>query len=301
VELITEGEETELDKSVIELIGDPLVHLIRNAVDHGLETEEERRATGKSATGKVWLRAAHKGNSVVIEVEDDGRGIDPDKMRAKGVEKGIITEEEAQSMDDHQAIDLIFAPGFSTAEKVTDISGRGVGMDVVRNNIKSLKGSINVQSVVGKGTKFTISLPLTLAIIEALLVKVDNDTYAIPLDAVSETTKIEADKLSEVNKRKAITLRGEVLGIVELAELLDLPVQEDKREILPIVIITVNDRRLGLVVDTLLERQEIVIKSLGQYLGELPGISGATIMGDGNVVLILDPHEIYRLATSQAL
>ena len=298
VELITEGEETELDKSVIELIGDPLVHLIRNAVDHGLETEEERRSAGKPPTGKVWLRAAHKGNSVVIEVEDDGRGIDPEKMRAKGVEKGIITEEEAQNMDEHQAIDLIFAPGFSTAEKVTDISGRGVGMDVVRNNIKSLKGSINVQSVVGKGTKFTISLPLTLAIIEALLVKVDNDTYAIPLDAVSETTKIEADKLSEVNKRKAITLRGEVLGIVELAELLDLPVQEDKREILPIVIITVNDRRLGLVVDTLLERQEIVIKSLGQYLGELPGISGATIMGDGNVVLILDPHEIYRMATA---
>ncbi|WP_457572584.1 Hpt domain-containing protein [Desulfovulcanus sp.] len=300
VELITEGEETELDKSVIELIGDPLVHLIRNAVDHGLETEEERRAAGKSPTGKVWLRAAHKGNSVIIEVEDDGRGIDPDKMRAKGVEKGILTEEEAQNMDDHHAIELIFAPGFSTAEKVTDISGRGVGMDVVRNNIKSLKGSINVQSVVGRGTKFTISLPLTLAIIEALLVKVDNDTYAIPLDAVSETTKIEAERLSEVNKRKAITLRGEVLGIVELAELLDLPVEKDDRQILPIVIITVNDRRLGLVVDTLLERQEIVIKSLGQYLGDLPGISGATIMGDGNVVLILDPHEIYRLATSQA-
>ncbi|MBT8762661.1 chemotaxis protein CheA [Desulfohalobiaceae bacterium Ax17] len=300
IELITEGEETELDKSVIELIGDPLVHLIRNAIDHGLEPEEERRRLGKPPTGKVWLRAAHKGNSVVIEVEDDGRGIDPEKMRENGVKKGIISEEEAQNMDDHQAIDLIFAPGFSTAEKVTDISGRGVGMDVVRNNIKSLKGSIIVQSEVGKGTRFTITLPLTLAIIDALMVKVAGDNYAIPLDAVSETTKIEAAKLSEVNKRKAITLRGEVLGIVELAKLLELPVEKDERQILPIVIISVNERRLGLVVDALLERQEIVIKSLGHYLGELPGISGATIMGDGNVVLILDPHEIYRLATTQA-
>ncbi|MFW6005121.1 MAG: chemotaxis protein CheA, partial [Desulfonatronovibrionaceae bacterium] len=210
---------------------------------------------------------------------------------------GIITEEKAQNLEDQEAVDLIFAPGFSTAEEVTDISGRGVGMDVVKNNIKNLKGSVLVSSQLGKGTKFVITLPLTLAIIDALMVKVAGQTYAIPLDAVSETTKIEAAKLSEINNRKAVTLRGEVLGLAELAELLELEINNQEREVLPVVIIIVGDRRLGLVVDTLLERQEVVIKSLGEYMGEQPGISGATIMGDGSVVLILDPHEIYKIAT----
>ena len=300
VELITEGEDTELDKSVVEEIGDPLVHLIRNAVDHGIESAQERVESGKLPCAKVWLRAFHKGNSVGIEVEDDGHGIDPENMRSQAIRKGIISEEEARTLDDRAAIDLMFAPGFSTAEKVTDISGRGVGMDVVRNNIKNLKGSIAVQSVLGQGTRITLTLPLTLAIIDALMIKVDNAIYAIPLDAVSETTKIETARLNEVHGQKAVTLRGEVLGLVELAELLGLPRNEKNRELLPTVILTVNDRRLGLVVDTLLERQDVVIKSLGDYLGDLPGISGATIMGDGSVVLILDPHEIYRMATSRA-
>ncbi|HWR03427.1 MAG TPA: chemotaxis protein CheA, partial [Humidesulfovibrio sp.] len=300
VELITEGEETELDKSVGEEIGDPLVHLIRNSLDHGLEPEDERVAAGKNPKGHVWLRAYHKGNSVAIEVEDDGRGIDPEKMRQVGVKKGLVTAEEAKLLDDRQAIDLIFAPGFSSAEKITDVSGRGVGMDVVKTNIKNLKGNIQINSEVGRGTRFTLTLPLTLAIIDALMVQVGKDVYAIPLDAVSETTKIEVERLSEVNHRKALTLRGEVLGIIELSELLDLPPNPDKREILPVVIIHDNDRRLGIVVDRLLERQEIVIKPLGQYLNtfEIRGISGATIMGDGSVVLILDPHEVYRLATA---
>lgn len=300
VELITEGEDTELDKSVVEEIGDPLVHLIRNAVDHGIESPENRAESGKPSCARVWLRAFHKGNSVGIEVEDDGHGIDPEIMRSQAIRKGIISEEEARTLDDRAAIDLMFAPGFSTAEKVTDISGRGVGMDVVRNNIKNLKGSIAVQSILGQGTRITLTLPLTLAIIDALMIKVDKAVYAIPLDAVSETTKIETARLSEVHGQKAVTLRGEVLGLVELAELLGLPCNEKKRDLLPIVILTVNDRRLGLVVDTLLERQDVVIKSLGDYLGDLPGISGATIMGDGSVVLILDPHEIYRMATSRA-
>jgi len=300
VELITEGEDTELDKSVVEEIGDPLVHLIRNAVDHGIESAEERAQTGKPDKARVWLRAFHKGNSVGIEVEDDGKGIDPKKMRAQAIRKGVITEEEARSMDDRASIELMFAPGFSTADQITDISGRGVGMDVVRNNIKNLKGSIAVQSEVGKGTRITLTLPLTLAIIDALMIKVDDAIYAIPLDAVSETTKIETARLSEVNGQKAVTLRGEVLGLVELAELLGLTCHDGKRDLLPTVVLTVNDRRLGLVVDTLLERQDVVIKSLGDYLGDLPGISGATIMGDGSVVLILDPHEIYRMATSRA-
>ena len=299
VELIMEGEETEFDKSVVEEIGDPLVHLVRNAVDHGLEDEETRIAAGKKPKGHVWLRAYHKGNSVAIEVEDDGRGMDPEKLKAVAIRKGVITQEEANAMDDREALDLIFAPGFSSAEKVTDISGRGVGMDVVKTNIKNLKGSVNTQSEVGKGSKLTLTLPLTLAIIDALMVQVGGDTFAIPLDAVSETTKIEVEKLSDVNNRKAVTLRGEVLGIVELAELLDMPQSMDEREVLPMVVIQDNDRRLGLVVDRLLERQEIVIKPLGQYLNNfnLKGLSGATIMGDGSVVLILDPHEIYSLST----
>ena len=300
VELIVEGEETELDKSVVEVIGDPLVHLIRNSVDHGIEPEEVRREAGKPVKGNVWLRAFYKGNSVAIEIEDDGKGIDPEKMREVAIRKGVITPEEAKLLDDRESMELIFAPGFSSAEVITDISGRGVGMDVVRTNIKNLKGSINISSEVGKGSKFTLSLPLTLAIIDALMVTVDGQIYAIPLDAVSETTKIEARRLTDVKGRKAVTLRGEVLGVVSLSELLGLPCRMSQQEVLAVVVIQDNERRLGLVVDRLLERQEIVIKPLGAYLGDLKGISGATIMGDGSVILILDPHEIYALATSKA-
>ncbi len=301
VDLIMEGEETELDKSVVEVIGDPLVHLIRNSMDHGVEPEDVRRAAGKDPKGKVWLRASHRGNSVAIEVEDDGKGIDPEKMREVAIRKGVITPEEAKVLDDREARELIFAPGFSSAETITDISGRGVGMDVVRTNIKSLKGSINIHSEVGKGTRFTLSLPLTLAIIDALMVEVADDLFAIPLGSVSETTKIEARRLTDVKGRKAVTLRGEVLGIVSLAEMLGLPSNMKKQEVLSVVVIHDNDRRLGLVVDRMLERQEIVIKPLGSYLGDLKGISGATIMGDGSVILILDPQELYLMATSKAL
>ncbi len=302
VELILEGEETELDKSVVEVINDPLMHLIRNSVDHGIESAEARIAAGKPEVGKVWLRAYHKGNSVAIEIEDDGKGIDPEKMREVAVRKGIITPEEAKNLDDREAIDLIFAPGFSSAEKITDISGRGVGMDVVRTNIKNLKGSVSTSSHVGKGTRFTLSLPLTLAIIEALMIKMGEQVYAIPLDAVATTTKLESVRLTDVKGRKAVTMRGEVLGIVDLGELLNLhPHQQELPEVLSVVIIQDNDRRLGLVVDHLLDRQEIVIKSLGTYLSDVRGLSGASIMGDGSVVLILDPHEIYMMATSKAI
>ena len=300
VELIMEGEETELDKSVVEVIADPLVHLIRNSVDHGIELEDVRRERGKDPKGNVWLRAYYKGNSVAIEIEDDGKGIDPEKMREVAIRKGLITPEEAKLLDDREAMELIFAPGFSSAETITDISGRGVGMDVVRTNIKNLKGSINISSEVGKGSKFTLSLPLTLAIIDALMVNVDKEMFAIPLDAVSETTKIEAARLTDVKGRKAVTLRGEVLGVVSLAELLGLPCRMATQEVLSVVVIQDGERRLGLVVDRMLERQEVVIKPLGSYLGDIKGISGATIMGDGSVILILDPHEIYILATSKA-
>lgn len=300
VDLIMEGEETELDKSVVEVIGDPLVHLIRNAMDHGVESEEDRLAAGKSAKGTVHLRAYYRGNSVAIEIEDDGKGIDPEKMREVAIRKGIISAEEAKALDDREAMELIFAPGFSSAETITDISGRGVGMDVVRTNIKNLKGSVAINSELGKGTRFTLTLPLTLAIIDALMVNVAGEEFAIPLDAVSETTKIEAKRLTDVNGRKAVTLRGEVLGLVYMADLLDLP-RSQETDVLSVVVIHDNDRRLGIVVDKLHERQEIVIKPLGEYLGDLKGISGATIMGDGSVILILDPHEIYLMATSKAL
>jgi two-component system chemotaxis sensor kinase CheA len=299
IELITEGEDTELDKSVIEAIGDPLVHLIRNAVDHGQEHPEERQKAGKPKTGHVWLKAFHEGNSVVIVIADDGKGIDPEKVKQKAVAKGIISEEEAAKLEDKEAIELIFAPGFSTSEAVTDVSGRGVGMDVVKNNIKNLNGSVSVQSEVGRGTTFSLSLPLTLAIIEALLIKVGHNTFAIPLDAVSETTKIPASQVKEVNKRWATTLRGEVLGIEDLARVLGLESGNGSKEVYPLVVVSVNDRRVGLIVDSLLHRQEIVIKSMGEYLGEVHGLSGATIMGDGSVILILDPSEIMSMTIAR--
>lgn len=300
IELIFEGEETELDKSIIEAINDPLMHLIRNSVDHGIEDAETRKALGKSATGHVTLRAYHKGNSVVIEIEDDGQGIDPEKMREVGVRKGIITPDEAKALTDREAVELIFAPGFSSAEVVTDISGRGVGMDVVRTNIKNLKGNVTVHTVKHQGTRFTLSLPLTLAIIEALMIKMGDQTYAIPLDAVATTTKLESNILTSINGRNAVTLRGEVLGIVDLGELLDLPETVDN-DIISVVILQDNDRRIGLVVNQLLDRQEIVIKPLGMYLNNIQGLSGASIMGDGSVVLILDPHEIYTMASPKAI
>ena len=301
VELVVHGEDTELDKSVVEEIGDPLVHLVRNSMDHGLETDDERVAAGKTVPGHVFLRAYYKGNAVVIEVEDDGRGINPEKMRQIGVKKGLITEDEAKSLDDKEALELIFAPGFSSAEVITDVSGRGVGMDVVRSNIKKLKGTVHVNSTMGKGSKFTLILPLTLAIIDALMVEIDDRVYAIPLDAVSETTKIDSSQLRSINGKKVTTIRGEVLSLVELGEVLDMSVKKDT-ELFSVVVIQNNEKRVGLIVDKLLERQEIVIKPLGQFLSRfnLPGISGATIMGDGSVVLILDPYEIYLLATKQS-
>ncbi len=258
VELVFEGEETELDKSIIEAINDPLMHLIRNSVDHGIEDAETRLALGN------------------------------------------ISPEEAKALTDREAVELIFAPGFSSAQVVTDISGRGVGMDVVRTNIKNLKGNIAIHTVPNQGTRFSLSLPLTLAIIEALMIKMGDQTYAIPLDAVATTTKLDSNILTSINGRNAVTLRGEVLGIVDLGELLNLP-ETINNDIISVVILQDNDRRIGLVVNQLLDRQEIVIKPLGMYLNNIQGLSGASIMGDGSVVLILDPHEIYTMASPKAI
>ena len=305
------GEDTELDKTVIEQIGDPLVHLIRNSADHGLESTEERIKAGKSKTGNIYLRAFHEGNSVIIEVEDDGGGIHAQKIKKKALEKGIINENEFDKMPDDSAVNLIFAPGFSTAEQVSNISGRGVGMDVVRDNISKLNGRINVTTEVGKGSKFSLVLPLTLAIVETIMVRVEANTFAIPLSAVAETVKINKNEIKYLKKRKSINLRDTVIGIENLSDVIgvdklkqlgnDQQQNKDSQEenVLSIVIINCGTKSVGLIVDELLDKQEVVIKPLVDFLACIRGISGASILGDGSIVLILEPAELINLATEK--
>ena len=304
IELQMTGEETEIDKSIIEELGDPMIHLIRNSADHGIEMPEVRAKAGKPEHGTVSLRARHEGDSVVVEIEDDGKGIDPAIIRAKAVEKGLLTQDRADAMPDDEVIELIFAPGFSTAAVVTDISGRGVGMDVVRSNVRKLNGRVGVRSTVGQGSVFTIRLPLTLAIIDALLVKSGNQVFAFPGTAVEETLIVPPATISHLTSRQAINLRGEVLGVCRLSHLLKTNATVDEaaeRDGLSVVVVTVAGRRMGIIVDTFVRRQEVVIKPLAPYLASLPGISGASIMGDGGVVLILDPAELLHLAVQEAL
>jgi two-component system chemotaxis sensor kinase CheA len=304
IDLQVIGEDTEIDKSIIEELGDPMIHLIRNSADHGIELPSERLKAGKAEVGTVILRARHEGDSVVVEIEDDGKGIDPAVIRAKAVEKGLMTPERADAMPDEEVIELIFAPGFSTAAKVTDISGRGVGMDVVRSNVRKLNGRVGVRSAVGKGSVFTIKLPLTLAIIDALLVKSGNQVFALPGTSVEETLIVPPESVSHLTSRQAINLRGEVLGVCRLKHLLksaspDNPA--DDAEGLSVVVVSAAGRRMGIIVDAFVRRQEVVIKPLAPYLASLPGISGASIMGDGGVVLILDPAELLQLAVQEAV
>jgi two-component system chemotaxis sensor kinase CheA len=304
IDLQMAGEDTEIDKSIIEELGDPMIHLIRNSADHGIEMPDVRVKSGKSEVGTVILRARHEGDSVVVEIEDDGKGIDPVVIRAKAVEKGLLTQDRADAMPDEEVIELIFAPGFSTAAKVTDISGRGVGMDVVRSNVRKLNGRVGVRSTVGKGSIFTIKLPLTLAIIDALLVKSGNQVFAIPGTSVEETLIVPPESVSHLTSRQAINLRGEVLGVCRLKHLLKsaVPVNEaDEADGLSVVVVSAAGRRMGIIVDTFVRRQEVVIKPLAPYLAALPGISGASIMGDGGVVLILDPAELLQLAVQEAV
>lgn len=304
IDLQMTGEETEIDKSIIEELGDPMIHLIRNSADHGIESPEARLKAGKPETGTVVLRARHEGDSVVVEIEDDGKGIDPAIIRAKAVEKGLISQDRADQMSDDEAVDLIFLPGFSTAAKVTDISGRGVGMDVVRSNVRKLNGRVGVRSAVGKGSVFTIKLPLTLAIIDALLVKSGGQVFALPGTSVEETLIVPADRVSHLTRRLAIDLRGEVLGVARLKALLrseGAVGAADDQDGLSVVVVSSAGRRMGIIVDTFVRRQEIVIKPLAPYLASLPGISGASIMGDGGVVLILDPAELLQLAVQEAV
>ncbi len=287
VDFLIEGKETELDRTVIDEIGDPLVHLLRNAIDHGLESSQERLKKGKVSKGTVLLRARHEGNNVYIEVEDDGGGIDTDRVLAKAVEKGILTSRDAEQLSREEAIELLFNSGFSTAQNITDISGRGVGLDVVKNKIESLSGEIFVDSKPGQGTRFRIKLPLTLAIIQALMVSVQDEIYAIPLSSVDETTMITTSDIKMVQNQEVIMLRGSVLPLYRLSNLLSVSDQSEADDMY-VVVVRKADRQIGLVVDSLIGQQEIVIKSLGRLLSGIPGLAGAIVAGDGHVRLILD-------------
>lgn len=295
------GEETELDRSVIEEIGDPLMHLLRNAVDHGLEGPADRVKVGKSAKGNVRLEAFHEENHIIISVKDDGRGMDPQKIRASAVRKGMMTEEAAKRLSDEEAINLIWQPGFSTAEKVSEVSGRGVGLDVVHKNIERLNGSVQVFSVLGQGTEFRIKLPLTLAIIRSLQVQVSETTYCLPLGSVVETDRIPSDSIQTVRGRQVIIKRGEVIPLIHLTDafLLERESGWTLPEELFIVIVTVMNRHYGIVVDNLIGEGDVVIKPLGKFIGDVPGVSGATIMGDGDVAIILDISSLINTVQSE--
>lgn len=288
VEFVIEGKDTELDRTVIDEIGDPLVHLLRNAVDHGIESPDVRKQQGKNSSGLIRLMARHEGNNVIIEVMDDGSGLNLDLIRTQAVEKGLATMQEVNSMTSVQVSDFLFRSGFSTAENVTDVSGRGVGLDVVRNKIASLNGEIYVDTVLDKGTIFKIRLPLTLAIIQALLVKLGNETFAIPLSSVDETTMISKSELKTVQSQEVILLRGKVLPLVKARSLLEFTGNGDHDDTMYVVVVRKGEKQLGIIVDSLIGQQEIVIKSLGKLLTGIPGVAGATILGDGAVSLILD-------------
>ncbi|WP_249870260.1 chemotaxis protein CheA [Oceanobacillus saliphilus] len=289
------GAETELDRTVIDEIGDPLVHLIRNSVDHGIELPEARKQAGKPEEGNLILRAFHSGNHVFIEIEDDGAGINRKKVKAKAIENGVISASEADLLDDNQVARLILSSGFSTADKVSDISGRGVGLDVVKNKIESLGGQISIESKVGKGSIFSIQLPLTLSIIATLLVKVKKETYAIPLSSIIETVILEKDQIMYAHGNKVMDFRGKVIPLVSMAKVFEIPANEvvEEQEY-SVVIVKKGEKLTGLIVDSFIGQKEVVLKSLGNYLKDVFAISGATILGDGEVALIIDPNALVK-------
>ena len=288
IELVISGEETELDKSIVEEIGDPLVHIIRNSCDHGVEKPADRVAAGKPEKGKVYLKAYNEGNNIIIEIADDGKGLDPDILIDKSLEKGVLNEKEADRLTDKEAFALIFRPGLSTAEAVTNVSGRGVGMDVVKTNIEKLNGIIDIDSEKGKGTAIKLKIPLTLAIIQSLLVNVQEELFAIPLSSVLETVRITPEEVKYVEGKSVLRLRNEVLPLVHIADIYDVERTYDTGEHAYVVIIGLAEKKLGLIVDELIGQEEIVIKSLGEYIKGIDGIAGATIRGDGRVTLIAD-------------
>ena len=290
MELYMSGEDTELDRTVIDEIGDPLMHLFRNSADHGLESAEIRAERGKPEVGSIFLDAYQDGNNVVIEVRDDGNGIDIVKVRNKAIEKGTITPEQAEGMSDKEIVDLLFKPSFSTAEKISDVSGRGVGLDVVKTKIETLGGDVEVKTTYGEGSTFIIRLPLTLAIIQALMVEVGNEKYAISLGSIQTIEDVPVSDIKYVQTKEVIHLRGTVIPLISLADELDVPDKKEDGESLTVVIVTKGDKQAGIVVDSLIGQQEIVIKSLGKFININKIISGATILGDGEVALIVDAN-----------
>ncbi|GLI07102.1 chemotaxis protein CheA [Paenibacillus tyrfis] len=295
VDLIITGADTELDRTVIDEIGDPLVHLLRNAVDHGVEPSAERVAIGKPETGTIHLRAYHSGNHVFIEIEEDGRGINRDKVLKKALENNVLTKEQAERITDDEVNQLIFASGFSTADKISDISGRGVGLDVVKTKIQSLGGQVQVDSTWGKGSKFSVQLPLTLSIISAMLIRLNNEKYAIPLSSIVETMAVRQEQIRSVHGNRMVEYRTGVIPLVSLADLFDVPggtnISENETQV---VIIRKSDKMAALVVDEFIGQQEIVLKTLGKYLTKLFAVSGATILGDGQVALIIDTNALIK-------
>lgn len=300
IELRITGEETELDKSVIEEIGDPLVHIIRNSCDHGIESPRERKAKGKPETGVIHLSASQEGSNIVIKIADDGKGLDVEAIRAKAVERGLVSAAEADRLSDKEAFSYIFEAGFSTARKITDVSGRGVGMDVVRTNIEKLNGMIELESTVDVGTTMSIKLPLTLAIIQGLLIESDDDVYILPLSSVHETVKTEQTSIYYANRKPVFRLRDEIIPVVNLSGILNSNGQGFTMTEKPyIVVVGLADKKLGINIDRFLGQQEVVIKSLGEYLGTTAGIAGATILGDGRIRLIVDLIGLFHLARHQ--
>ncbi len=293
IALVLEGQETELDRTVIDEIGEPMVHLIRNCLDHGIELPEERVRAGKPEKGTITISAYQEGSGVIIQVSDDGKGIDVSKVREKAIRKGIITEEQAGTMSEEELLHLIFLPGFSLAEKVTDLSGRGVGMDAVKIKVESLGGQFEVHTKLGEGTSVYVRLPLTLAIVVALLIKVGDEIYAIPLESVEETILVKRENVKTVHGTPATLLRGDVLALSDLAAILGTTTQGRDEVEYPVVVVKAGKNKIGFIVDDLIGQQEIVIKSLGKFLSKIKGIAGATILGDGNVALILDVSSLY--------
>jgi two-component system, chemotaxis family, sensor kinase CheA len=293
IQLLLEGEETELDRNMVEKLGDPLVHMIRNSVDHGIEPQDERIARGKPAQGTIRLSAAHQRGGIVIRLSDDGKGLDPARIRAKAIERGLIRVDA--EMDASEIVSLIFLPGFSTAEAVTDLSGRGVGMDVVRSNIEGLSGKIEVQSVLGEGTTFTLLLPLTLAIIDGMLVGVGDDRYIIPTLSIRESFRPQPGMVSTIQGRgEVVSVRGRQTPLLRLGRYLGRPARATNLEDAIIVVVESGDAARGLVVDELLGKQEVVIKSLGQTFRYQNLLAGSAVLGDGSVGLILDVDTLVK-------
>jgi two-component system chemotaxis sensor kinase CheA len=288
------GAETELDRTVIDEIGDPLVHLIRNSLDHGIETPDIRKAKGKPEEGTVLLKAYHSGNHVFIEIEDDGAGINRDKVLQKALNNGIVNEQLAETLTDKQVYELIFASGFSTAEAISNVSGRGVGLDVVKNTIETLGGNVSVDSVEGKGSRFSIQLPLTLSIISVMLVEIQKEKYAIPLSSILETAIIKKTEILHAHNQKVIDFRGKIVPLLFLKDLFEVPVYKEDDEYISLVIVRKGEKMAGIVVDSFIGQQEIVLKSFGNYLTNIFAIHGATILGDGQVALIVDCNALLK-------